>query len=85
MTILSRVEGPGFELTVCGTPSKSWFDWLLTAQVPLTEAQMAWREIHRRNLGLCSDSVVAESVPARAADNAVKPARRFDLVDTEEL
>jgi hypothetical protein len=34
--ILSRVVQPGVELTVCGMPSKQWYEWLLTANVPLT-------------------------------------------------
>lgn len=49
MTILARVVRPDFELTVCGAPSKAWLDWLLTAEVPLTETQIAHRELHRAN------------------------------------
>lgn len=48
MTILCRIEKPGLELTVCGTPSKEWLDWLLTAEVPLTADQMAWRDVRRQ-------------------------------------
>ncbi|WP_254240456.1 hypothetical protein [Allokutzneria sp. A3M-2-11 16] len=47
MTILSRIEKPGFELTVCGTPNKQWLDWLLTTDKPLTANQIYWRELHR--------------------------------------
>jgi hypothetical protein len=36
VTILSRVVEPGVELTVCGAPSKEWYEWLRTAEVPLT-------------------------------------------------
>lgn len=44
MTILARVVKPGFELTVCGQPSKEWLDWLLTTDVPLTADQIKRRE-----------------------------------------
>lgn len=56
MTILARLEKYDkegnviMELTCCGTPSKAWLDWLLTATVPLTAGQMAWREIHREGI-----------------------------------
>ncbi|MGW4525155.1 hypothetical protein [Amycolatopsis sp. NPDC004378] len=44
MTILSRVVKPGFDLTVCGTPSKAWLDWLRTTDAPLTADQIRWRD-----------------------------------------
>lgn len=75
MTILSRIVGRDFELTVCGSPSKEWLGWLLIAEVPLTAGQMAWRELHRG--------------AATAPTALPRPARRtpapFDLVDTDEL
>lgn len=49
MTILARIEKPGYELTVCGTPSKEWLEWLKTTTLPLTEGQLAWRELVLRH------------------------------------
>jgi hypothetical protein len=46
LTILVRIKAPGCDLTVCGTPSKEWLDWLLTAEVPLTDDQKHWRDLH---------------------------------------
>lgn len=44
MTVLSYVNNNGFELRVCGTPSKAWVEWVRTATVPLTPHQQWWRE-----------------------------------------
>lgn len=78
MTILSRVVTPDYELTVCGTPSKAWFDWLVTTKAPLTADQIAWRDLHLRNLDkLSTPQPTPQPTPRRS-----KP---YDLVDTEEL
>jgi hypothetical protein len=71
MTILVRVVAPGFELTVCGAPSKAWLDWLRTTDVPLTAAQQSWRDLG------------SGSGPRPATTR--HPRQQFDLVDTEEL
>jgi hypothetical protein len=60
VTILCRIDATpenSAELTVCGTPTKAWLDWLLTAEVGLTSEQIAWRELHRQ--GLAERSSVA--------------------------
>lgn len=49
MTILLRLEQPGMDLTVCGTPDRAWLDWVRTAEVGLTEGQLMWRDIARRD------------------------------------
>lgn len=51
MTCLVRVKGPGYDLRVCGTPSRAWLDWLLTAQVPLTDDQTRWRDAYAAATG----------------------------------
>ena len=73
MTILSRVVWPGGELTVCGTPSKAWLEWLRTTDTPLTADQIRWRD--------CDFTVTP---PAAAIRQPRRPAQ-FDLIDTEEL
>jgi hypothetical protein len=53
MTIICRIDSTpnnSDELTVCGTPTKKWLDWLLTAEVGLTAEQVAWRELHRQGV-----------------------------------
>lgn len=45
MTILARVVGPGYELTVCGNINSAWLEWLRAAEVPLTAAQHEWRQL----------------------------------------
>jgi hypothetical protein len=74
VTILSRVVGPGFELTVCGTPTPEWLDWLATTDAPLTAGQRAWRELGRVPGGQEPGTAPAHRKP-----------EQFDLVDTEEL
>lgn len=45
MTLLAYAKGLGFELFVCGYPSKEWMEWVRTATVPLTSGQVMWREV----------------------------------------
>lgn len=45
MTLLSYVKTPGFELFVCGDPSREWLEWVRTTTAPLTGSQVMWRTI----------------------------------------
>lgn len=74
MTILCRIKRQGFDLRVCGTPSKDWLDWLKTAEVPLTEGQKFWLDV---------GGTPVKPAPRRPGNR--RPAPQFDLVDTEEL
>lgn len=51
MTILLRLEKPGFDLTVCGTPNAEWLGWVRTTEVPLTAGQRGWREVNMAKNG----------------------------------
>ncbi len=72
MTILCRIEPTGdnhVTLTVCGTPTKAWLDWLLTAEVGLTAEQIWWRELHRRETSVppSSTSVAPRTEETKSA------------------
>lgn len=69
MTILVRVTDRDFELTVCGTPSKAWLDWLATTTVLLTEDQLRWRGLGRAT---------------QWQRPAVAPQPQFDLDDADD-
>lgn len=73
MTILVRVESPGYQLIVCGMPTKAWLDWLRTTDTQLTASQKHWRDLSS-----------GDAPPAGRRRRAPRP-RQFDLVDTEEL
>lgn len=55
MTILAYVKTPGFELIVCGSPSREWLEWVRTTDLPLTQGQAGWREIAQRRVDRLAD------------------------------
>ncbi len=77
MTILSRVVWPGGELTVCGTPSKAWLDWLRTTTTPLTADQIRWRDCD------FTDGPPRTPLPVTTTDT-VRPRRHGGAVTTAQ-
>lgn len=103
VTILLRLEKPNMQITVCGMVSQQWLDGLLSgaiaqAQGGLTQGQLMWRELHRRQAETGSPAA-QETPPPHRSTRTRRPQRRrqpgpptasptpdqFDLVDTEEL
>lgn len=80
MTLLSYVGGtPGFELFVCGAPSREWLEWVRTTAVPLTASQVQWRlvaqaRVDALGLGVEPRPPVAAPMPEPAAEP--EPERR---------
>jgi len=75
------VVAPGFQLTVCGSPTKEWLEWLRSTDMPLTACQLAWRDGHHTT-PLQPLATPPPAAPRRRPRRAPRP---IDLVDTEEL
>lgn len=52
MVLLARVNDPGFQLWVCGAPSREWIEWLLTTKVPLAPEQLEWKRRAEERQGM---------------------------------
>ena len=77
MTLLSYVGGtPGFELFVCGAPSREWLEWVRTTAVPLHASQVRWRVVAQARVDALGLGVEPLPPPAPLPELPAEPVRR---------